>query len=142
MKDLLHENLLNKELSFQKQAQPECNLDEANSLAGEIETLSALLRSTKQTRSDQMITFLQKQADDLKESQLNMQEQTSELQKSGKLQLQQIDQLKSELRDAQEKISRYEIVAKQNAADLKQRDSHISELEQKLKQSLADSEER
>lgn len=71
-----------------------------------------------------------------------MQEQTSELQKSGKLQLQQIDQLKSELRDAQEKISRYEIVAKQNAADLKQRDSHISELEQKLKQSLADSEER
>ena len=38
-----------------------------------------------------MVSFLQKQTEELKESQLNMQEQTSELKKSGKLQLQQID---------------------------------------------------
>ena len=60
LKNLLHENLLNKELPFQKQTQPECNLDSATSLTGEIKTLSALLYSTKQARNDQMVTFLQK----------------------------------------------------------------------------------
>lgn len=43
-----------------------------------------------------------------------MREQADELKKSGKLQLEQIDQLKQELRDSSEKIARYEIVIKQN----------------------------
>ena len=43
-----------------------------------------------------------------------MREQADELKKSGKLQLEQIDQLKQELSDSSEKIARYEIVIKQN----------------------------